>query len=244
MDSSDKPSRKRFSELVTCYVINLDSRPDRWERMRKMCRRHRIDAHRFSAHDQVAGKSAYPNSPLVPSELGLWSSFSAVIQLSVATEWILVLEDDALLLPGFRRQVIRHIARAAPEVMSIRLGWLGRLVWRPHVSVRRYFGRLPKRLISLILERLPRRVLPRLRPSPRSLFGTQAVLVRRCHAAQMLRFLGPAEVPLDRAMINEEVARPHEFTRAKRNLVWQWPSPSDIYPDRLKNSSPGSKPLR
>jgi len=84
-----------FSDLVTCFVINLDSRPERWQRVERNCRRRGISPIRFGAHDGDAGRRAFPTSPRSPAELGLWSSFRTVVESDVDTEWILVLEDDA-----------------------------------------------------------------------------------------------------------------------------------------------------
>lgn len=217
-----------FSDLVTCFVINLDSRPDRWRRVERMCRGRGIEPVRFSAHDGVIGQNEFPYSPLSPGELGLWSSFKTVVTAHVETEWILVLEDDAILLPGFRRQVLKELRRIDPEIISIRMGWLGPFAWRNQSTVTRYFAKLPRRILGHVGHRVRKKLSRGGAVRPRSLWGTHALLVRRAGFDDMFAALGEASAPLDNAFAFAEMSEAHRFIRSKRNRAWQWPDASDI----------------
>lgn len=235
------PNSKKFSDLVTCYVINLDSRPERWRRVEHFCKRRGIDPIRFSAHDRERGRLAFPGSPLAPSELGLWSSFNTVIQSDVETEWILVLEDDAFLLPRFRRHAVREVFRAGPEVLAIRMGWLGPFVWRDTTRLHTYLLRLPKRMARPIWHAVRRFVSRNSDEITRSIWGTHALLIRRDGVEQLIHSLGGALLALDDAFTNAERREPAVFARARRNRAWQWPDSSDIREDRSRRKGSGAR---
>lgn len=230
-------NREGFSSLVTTLVINLDTRSDRWKRMKRVCRRSGIIPRRFSAHDAARGKETFPDSRLGPSEVGIWSSFVTAVQSEVDTPWLLILEDDALLRPGFRRAVHSYVETSSPDVATVRLGWLGHFAWRPGVSFPRYLFRMSRGILFNVWRKIRHR--GRTRPEPQALprFGAHAVLVRRAQIPLLLSSLGPAEIPLDVALLQAELSTPDVFTLSRRNLAWQWPSPSDIVGDRLTKRS-------
>lgn len=224
---------RKFNNRVTCVVINLDRRPDRWRRMRLLCRLHGITPIRFSAHDRERGRTTFPDSTLGPAELGIWSSFIAVLELKVGTEWILVLEDDAVLVPRFRKQALKLIGRASPEVLSIRMGWNGCLNWPTGLSFPKYVYGLVLRLRRCFRERRADHSKGADRRS-RPLYGAQANLIRRKSVSEFRQAIGKAEQALDVVLINLENSHPHQFVRSRRNLAWQWPDRSDIQSDFLE----------
>lgn len=227
-----EPMKSDLDHLITCFAINLDRRTDRWRRTKLLCRLHRLSVNRFSAHDGVKGAAHYPNSRQFPSELGLLSSFAAVVRTPVDTPWILVLEDDVMPLPRFRRHVLREIRRAGPDVVAIRLGWLGRSAWRPHRSI---LANL-KRSLRLAFRAVVRRVAalvgihrPETKHAP---WGTHCVLVRADGVERMLSVLEPTDLPLDAAFMYAESIDGSAFVCSERNGAWQWPSVSDIETER------------
>lgn len=224
---------KGFSERITCLVINLDSRPDRWQRMRFLCSFQGIEPNRFRAHDGDEGSLRYPRSPLSPAELGLWSSFTAAIKSPVETEWILVLEDDSLLLPRFRKQALKEIRRASDQVTSIRMGWMGPIAWHSHMTLSRYLQMMPRMLLGELRHRARRRFSSRGDVELRAIWGTHVLLIRRARLDQLLLKLGEATLPLDEAFTSAEWTEPVHFVRARRNRAWQWPDRSDIRDGRV-----------
>jgi hypothetical protein len=222
-----------FSELVTCIVINLDSRPDRWRRVSRMCRLHRITAHRFSAHDRERGRLEFPDSALSPAELGLWSSIVTAVRQPVDSEWILILEDDAILLPRFRRHVLQEIENAGKEALAIRLGWVGRFIWKAQLNFFGYVIRLPKRVAEAATSRVRIGPLKKIQPIQPRFVGAHAFLLRRAAVDQILEALGPGDDPPDVAFLRAEKITPNVFVRSPRNRAWQWPDRSDIHADWL-----------
>ena len=217
-----------FSDLVTCIVINLDSRPERWQRVERHCRRRGISPIRFSAHDGVRGLESFPASPLSPGELGLWSSFKAVVESDVDTEWILVLEDDVILLPRFRRHLLKEIRRADTSIIAIRLGWLGSFVWRHGMSIGWYVRSVPRRVLGRARHNIRGKLTDRKNFRPRPLWGTHALLIRRDGVDRLLETLGQATYALDHAFDDAEWSMSTLFKRSRRNLAWQSPDPSSI----------------
>lgn len=217
-----------YSDLVTCIVINLDSRPERWQRVERNCRRRGIFPIRFRAHDGDQGRQAFPTSDLSPAELGLWSSFKAVVESAVDTEWILVLEDDAFLLPRFRRHVLNEIRRVDPSIIAIRMGWLGSFAWRHGMSIRRFVRSVVRRSLGRARHNIRGRLTVGKDFRPRQLWGTHALLIRRDGVNHLLEILGQATNALDNAFDEAEWSKPSQFKRSRRNLAWQFSSPSSI----------------
>lgn len=224
---------RSFSNSVTCVVINLDSRPDRWRRIRFICRLHGIVPIRFSAHDRDRGRSTFPDSTLAPAELGIWSSFVAVLKLELDTEWILVLEDDAVLVPGFRKRALKMIRRSSPHVLSIRMGWNGCLNWSSGLPFPKYLFDLVRRIPRCIWRHL-RNCATHEKEGSLRLYGSQANLIRRKSASELVEILGNGVESLDVALIDAEKSQPDRFLRSRRNLAWQWPDQSDIQEDFLE----------
>ncbi len=238
-------SRDAFTHVVTCVVINLDSRPDRWRRVQKMCRRHGIEPRRFSAHDGDRARREVVDSPLSPAELGIWSSYRHAALTECSTDWILILEDDALLLPRFRYHVLADIDAASPEVIAIRMGWLGSFAIRPSSRPLRYLLKAGHGALSSLPAAVRRLSgLQKILRTP-NLWGAHAVLVRRSRVSAFVDHLGPPDAPLDHAFVRLETSLPASFVRSSRNRVWQRIGVSDIQADRRRRANhedvPGSK---
>ena len=90
--------------------INLDRRPDRWEKMVRAFERHRIEGViRFPAVDgrQIERPA---DSPLCAGELGCLRSHLAVVKRHRDAPRLLILEDDCLFVPDFRERFSRCAA--------------------------------------------------------------------------------------------------------------------------------------
>ncbi len=95
--------------LPTVYVINLDSRPDRWETIRKLC-------HSCGIYPQrVSGIKA------APGWHGCGRSHAKVAELaqSRGEPWYIVLEDDAT----FTLDDWRRFTQLLPLLWSMRESW-------------------------------------------------------------------------------------------------------------------------
>ncbi len=217
-------------------VINPDARPDRWRRVERMCRQRGIEPQRFSAHTSVHGEAMFPDSPLSPAERGLWSSFLGVVTANHDTEWILVLEDDVVLVPRFRRHALR-VAQSVPgEVVTVRMGWLGLFTWHESMNIRRYATLVAKRILVRCrawFRFLVRKDAEMNRPTR---WGTHAVLIRVSGVDQLVQDLGMPNVPLDHAFLRLEESDPSRFTRSSRNRAWQRIGVSDIQADRRRRT--------
>lgn len=193
-----------------------------------MCKVHRITPNRFSAHGHERGRLEFSDSALSSGELGLWSSFTSAMKQSVETEWILLLEDDALLLPRFRRQVIAEIRNCHDDVMAIRMGWLGKWAWFPGWSFAVYVRRLCRNAVLLGPEFLHGRFRIHTNDSTSRLWGAHATLIRRSSSERLSILLEPGHEPLDGAILRLEEDGSGAVIRSKRNAAWQWPDRSDI----------------
>jgi hypothetical protein len=95
---------RKISRIDSIYCVNLDRRPDRWEKMTKQFYEHDIEVHRFSATDgsKLEGVPSYWSSVL-----GFNTSQIRVLELAVKEghETVMVLEDDAQLHPNFKTAV-------------------------------------------------------------------------------------------------------------------------------------------
>ena len=225
------PVRRNF----TCVAINLDVRHARWRLVRVGCRLHRIEVQRFAAHTGADGRRTWPDQPLTDGEVGLWSSFVSVLALAVSTEFLLVLEDDAMLLPGFNRHVRRLTAGLDADVAVVQLGWLGDSSWRlrlsPAANVRKVLrprSRWRAMRRHYRAWRAGEWAASRAPLQPGLLGGTHALLLRTSARDDLAAWMGEPDLPLDKAMAR--IARQHPGTvlRSRRNLAWQAPFHSDI----------------
>lgn len=91
-----KSSFNKYFDKI--FVINLDRRPDRWEKCQEELKKHNIVAERFSAIDgETLNKEHFkPNCILSKGEIGCCMSHAAVIKLAQSYNYskILILEDD------------------------------------------------------------------------------------------------------------------------------------------------------
>lgn len=89
-----------ISGIDKIYCVNLDRRPDRWEKMMKQFTHHNINVERFSAVD---GANISGINPYWSSVIGFNTSQIKVLQLAAEEkhDTVMILEDDAQLHPNF-----------------------------------------------------------------------------------------------------------------------------------------------
>lgn len=220
-------------DRLPVFVINLDSRADRWRIMEIQGRLHRLALLRVSADDEAAGRQRFPDSKMSGGALGLWATFDNLIQ-RLACEGIpaaVVLEDDALLLPGFASRVGRLIQRVPADVALVQLGYLTESSWRPYLSPQQNlakFLRPRSRLRSLRANR-NKDVGAKHVTSLRG--GTHALLVfpeKLVHYLPELRPETHDRLPLDMAFIAAGERWPLAFQSVRRSMAGQIPVRSDI----------------
>ncbi len=218
--------------LPPVFVINLDSRRDRWLFQEAQSRILRLPINRVRAQDASEGRRAYPTSPLTDGALGLWATFTDLCG-QLAREGVttaVLLEDDAVLHPMFVRRLSGVVAQVPPSVALVQLGYLKESSWRRNKSVWR-------NVRSIMRPRSRLRALRRARVQVQrgSLVhggfksGTHALLVYPQQVLDVLADdLSPAQLPLDMALKELGRRRPSAVVRVEGTLAHQLPVRSDI----------------
>ena len=90
-----------FAEFEKVYCINLDRRPDRWQKMIHLSSQVGVDLARISAVDGT--KLDLPLSPYLKGQYGCLLSHRLVLEdmLNNGFEKVVVIEDDAMFHPSF-----------------------------------------------------------------------------------------------------------------------------------------------
>ena len=219
------------STLPPIFVINLETRTDRWRFQQIQAALFRLNIQRFVAIDAVGGSNTYPASTLTGGALGLWATFASLCtELAEANQpAAVVLEDDAVLGFGFKRRLRRIVEATPPSTAMVQLGYLVESSWRPN--------RPPWQNVRSILRprsRL-RRWVDRSKSSvERGLIrgdlksGTHALLIYPEMLVQIMKEVDPASLPLDMAFVKLGANHPDSLFRARRTLAHQLPFKSDI----------------
>lgn len=216
-------------------MINLDQRRDRWRLQQIQAHLWRFPVSRFSAYGPAEGRAWRVDSTLTDGELGLWRSFTEVVTSADPRSALVVIEDDAVVSPLFRRHVQRLLGNAPDGCLALQVGFLTEGSIRPHLSL---WGNIRKIL-------RPRSRLRARRPRARTICeggpfsaqvrsGTQVVAVRAGAGSMLLDALGEPDTPLDHAFQRAALREPGSILRSRRNHAWQAPFRSNI----IKASSP------
>lgn len=213
------------------YVINLDSRPDRWRLQSLQARAHRLHIQRFPAKDAVEGRRRFPNSTLTDGATGIWHSFDSLVSrlTDEGVRAAVVLEDDAVLTPGFISKALNIRDSAPPNVALVQLGFLGDSSWRPQNSTLQNLKKIlrPKSRGRALMARIKGSAA-----DPLGLrAGMHAVLIFPDRLSEMLPPLRPEvpnTLPLDNALVAASKEFPDRLVRVRKSLAFQLPVRSDI----------------
>jgi hypothetical protein len=222
---------------IEVWVINLAERTDRMASIRRQERLHRLPpVRRFEALRAAEARAKVPiDAALGDGAAGLIGSFSELIaaRSRASAQWLIVLEDDALLVPGFRSAASLAIASAAERgAIAVQLGWIHRLRWRSDRSF------LENLVVRTLRPRLRARILVDWVSSRQSReqrrtswgFGTHALAVDASRAGELLDTLQPFDAPLDLLFMRAADRRPSLLSRSRVCLATQRLATSDIGP--------------
>lgn len=97
---------------ITNFCINLDRRPDRWEKMQKIFKKQNLEVYRWSAIEAEEYKFLGPNR----SSTGAYSSHMTLLYFCnlINIEYALIFEDDVVLCNNFV-QKLQEILQDTPS---------------------------------------------------------------------------------------------------------------------------------
>lgn len=212
------------------YYINLDKRSNRRRLQERQARLHGIRLSRVPAID---GRTIHGHSTtnLSAGAVGLWLTFEQLINdLNRDNhETVLILEDDAILVPGFKKRVRKIIARTSrSDVSLVQIGHIGNSAWRRNYSFWRNIKKIlrPRSRLRELREREDNATADKWF-SPHLGAGTHALLVYPGSFREDLKQIDRTQ-PLDRAFVLYATQHPGRFVRSRRNLAYQFPFESDI----------------
>lgn len=221
--------------------INLDRRVDRRRVIERQLARRHLDAQRVRGLDETEGRALLPDSRLTGGELGVLSTWVELLR-EVAehgtrggSEWLLVLEDDVVLAPGFRRRVEAALRQAPPDCEAVQLGATtrytilpGRAWWKSAVLGASWI------VTGRWLPGTARRGGgPHPRFSTDVLMGCFAMAIRTSAAARLADLLASSDLPLDMTLSRAASLEPGRILRHRRQLALHNPfTPSDIEHER------------
>lgn len=216
------------------YVINLDSRPDKWKKVQRSLARVGLDATRVAAFDAAAGRQRLPSAEVDGGDLGLVASFVGLVEQlsSSSAEWVLVFEDDARFTRAFTVPLLEGILQQAPDgVALVQFGFLTGSEWRRENGLVKSLHRFIRPRARLVALRNYHRGVSL--QSPRSFrVGTHAIAVRPSGARKIVEAMQPYDGPLDHLVHRAMRQQPEAFVQTSKRLVSQRAHRSDISPTR------------
>jgi glycosyl transferase, family 25 len=209
---------------VPAFVINLDSRPDRLERVAARLGRAGIAFERQPAvtPDGVAASGIRSANPVLqPTELACVASHFEIYRRVAEDEipMALILEDDVLPVANFGTRVRRALDRVPPQASLVQLGWVDLTAVRARPP--RSLGR------SAVANVVPGANVAEAEPFR---LGTHAYCVTPAFARVALAALDPVFAALDemlRQLTSEPTLAGACFVH-RPSLALQDTSPSDI----------------
>jgi hypothetical protein len=213
---------------VEAWVVNLPHRTDRWHLQQVQARLHGLTLRRFAATPAEHALEAHPGSSLSGGELGLLESIDRLLlEIRGRSGWVLVLEDDAVLKPGFRRRM-RGVLPVVPEsAWLVQAGYLTESSPRPD---RTALQNLHKFLRPRSRYRRWRSGGHVARSGPFTgalVAGTQVLAVRADHV-DAIRGQISYRLPWDKEIQRWAVELPGTVVTPRTSVAWQLPVQSDI----------------
>jgi hypothetical protein len=221
--------------VLDVRYINLSERVGRRRAIELQLRLHRIPATRVEALTPERARAVVTDSRLELGELGLNATWIQLLRSVLerpadhTPEWLVVLEDDTVLVPRFGRRLLDTLAAAPPECAFLQLAHLDRYSWRSHRPTRANL-RTKAAMVVRRTAALPRR--PSRTRAP--LFGTDlragshVCAVRSAHAQLLVDLLIEQDIITDDAFLAGAAAHPGRFLRYRGQLGYQLPFASDI----------------
>jgi len=227
------------------YVINLESRPDRWQDCLKQSSAFPFQLNRvpaISAHEIAA------EEPFVPGGVAAtWRSHQRAMSyfLNSKSSHALILEDDFLVKRDISK--IINLVVSSDDFDLVQIGFLSPSLTR--TFIRYLFGmrdlvlKLLFRLTSLFRERLSNKLLVREQSGVSFAFvlndiqaGGHAYIVSRkfCEAAQLMN--NPSFLSADGVLMALSETRTFRVARTRRNYIKQSDSESSVH-ERFKRAS-------
>lgn len=240
----DRASLVRSASVLDVRYFNQPHRTGRRRSIEWQGRLHGFDPIRITGFDRDgAADAVLPDSRLSagPKALGAtWFLHVRAVGLHGArhqAEWLLLLEDDALLIPGFVQRAEAALAQVPDDCLLVQLGFLSKYTW---FSGRRLW--LNAVMAGLFIVRGEWRPNARLQgggDDPRFsrdlLVGSHATAVRVSTIPELLEILQPFEHATDDLFRARAQTHPGRFLRSRRQLAIQAPLfRSDLVKERRR----------
>lgn len=233
--------------MIRYVYLNLPQRPGRRRWMELQCRLHHLGARRIEALRPNEGRVILPDSRLELGELGINATWVTLLQKLADDsprddhEWLVILEDDALLVPRFRRSVERVLAQAPRTCSLVQLAHLLPGSWRPDP---RLLVKVSRKARSTA-RRLRAHIRPRNEPkggfSPSMQWGAHIVAVRVADAHQVTAVLLDEDDATDAAFRAFATKHPGALLCYQGQLGYQMPFGSDLVHARYIRSAGRSR---
>jgi len=223
--------------LIKGFVINLDSRTDRWREASSQFSQFPFEIERVSAH---AASFVEPLEPFVPGAVAAtWRSHQKAMQahLNSDAQYALILEDDFLITHDINRVLAKVLK--ADDFDIVQLGFLTpsifRRLMRYMIGLRDIFLKLLQFVYRIIeFSALDRLIVREQKGIPFSLVindiqaGGQAYLVSRkfSEAAQFMN--NPSFLSADGMLMALSETRTFKVGRVRKNYIIQSDSISSV----------------
>ncbi|MDZ7677440.1 MAG: hypothetical protein U5K29_02680 [Acidimicrobiales bacterium] len=229
---------------MTSYVyLNLPERTGRRRSIELQARLHRLDVRRIEALGPEQGRKVLPGSELELGELGLNATWVSMLRDLIEGgpgsehEWLVLLEDDTLLAPRFRRRVDRVLDQVPDECMLVQLGRVTPFQPTPGDLVMAIVGAAVRYTIKHGGAAWRRRREPRQEFTTELAWGSHVVAVRVSSIPELLAAFLEVDLVTDELFKLQAREHPGTMLRYHRQLGWQLPFRSDIFLTRqLKNA--------
>lgn len=201
-------------------------------------RLYRLDARRIEALGPAEGREVLPDSRLEHGELGLNATWVMLLRQLMdggpgsEDEWLVILEDDALLAPRLRRRAERVLGRVPGDCMLVQLARCTPFQPTPGDRVMAVLGGAVRYTITHTSGAWRRRHEPRQELTTELAWGAHVVAVRVSSIPTLLAAFAEIDLVTDALFKRVARERPGTMLRYRRQLGWQLPFRSDIWETR------------
>jgi hypothetical protein len=222
--------------MLDVRYINLARRTGRRRWMELQLKLHRLNATRVDALDPEQGRVVLPHSRLQGGELGLnatWVELLREVETTGARDrarWLVLIEDDAVLVPGFRRRITALLDEVPEEPVLVQFAHQTPYTWRRERGLRANM-RLCLAYTKRRILRQETRVIADTGDGPFSkqvTWGAHVNAVRVSGIPALLELMEPHDEVTDRAFHLRAETHPGQFLRYQGQLGHQLPFQSDL----------------